>query len=235
METTVSLSVMIQIYVVFPNTMDRQIWRSSILSSCCDVCHLYSLARKTWAVQIYVQRLQGMNVPINNSYSDNQRKRSCQLPDFHLVWNWRIHFATGEGKSTLVFNIGFFLPFVSWRNHPSVPQGRTDGWQGAISTRLHILSQQQPRRWNITAFCHRPVVWCFLQAHDGWHLCWQVSCESSIPCLQLCFNHSLGTEGPCDPVKILCIFLCMLNDQQPFMHVLVFWLSQLPDSLCWST
>lgn len=110
METTVPISVMIQIYVVFPNTTDRQTGRSSILSSCCDVCHLYSLARKTWTVQIYVQRLQGMNVPINNSYSDNQRKRGCQLPDFHLVWNWRIHFATG-GASPHLF------PMLDFSSH----------------------------------------------------------------------------------------------------------------------
>lgn len=177
METIVPLSVMIQIYSMWCSQPQPRTNRRDGQASCLHVamsvtCTAWQVPVRT--VQIYVQRLQGMNVSINNSYSDNQRKRGCQLPDFHLMWNWRIHFATGEGKSTLVFSIRFFLPFTSWRNHPSIPQGRTDGWQGAISTRLHILPQQQPRRWNITVFCHGPVVWCFLQAHDAWHLCWQV-------------------------------------------------------------
>lgn len=87
-----------------------------------------------------VPRLKGTSVPINNSWSDNQRKTGCQLPDFFFpVWNCRILIAAGEGKSTLLFNsILFSTSFSSWwtiwSNNSSVPSGRAGGRQGSLAT-----------------------------------------------------------------------------------------------------
>lgn len=80
--------------------------------------------------------------------------------------------------STSVFWGGWFFsfPFISWRtvwrNCPSVPQGRTDGWQGSLVTVCIVSPNSSHKGPNVPGF--GPIMWCFLQAADDWHLCWQV-------------------------------------------------------------
>lgn len=191
-------------YVVFPNTTDRQMGRSSRLSSCCDVCHLYNLARKTWTVQIYVQRLQGMNVPINNSYLDNQRKRGCQLPDFHLMWNWRIHLLQGRASPHLFSTSDFSSHLYHDETIPQFPKVELMADTGPLVA-ICIFSPSSSHEGETSQYFAKDLscdASCKLMiAHTSVYkrrppLPLQIlsrSCESSTPCLQLCFSYSLGT------------------------------------------
>lgn len=88
-------------------------------------------------------RLRGISVPINNSWSDNQGKTGCQLPDFFSSQCEDAGYSLLQGRATL----DFFSILFWWHirpNHSLVPP-RQSWWQTRIiNNRLDILPKQHP-------------------------------------------------------------------------------------------